>query len=106
MNEKTKYTNSLYGPSSSKAWSTSYFQGNDVNPEVVKAGWGYRADVVNAPGGYRLVNYIKPPKENRWITVYGGAIAKEEGMIDTVFKTTSPKDLENLYMMYLQNQNK
>lgn len=106
MNDKTKSTNSLYGPSSPKAWTTSYYQGNDVNPEVVKAGWGYRADAVNAAGGYRLVNYIKAPGQNRWITIYGGAVAKEEGMIDTVFKTASPKDLENLYMMYLQNQNK
>jgi hypothetical protein len=106
MNDKTKSTNSVYGPSSPKAWTTSYFQGSDVNPEVVKAGWEYRADAVNAPGGYRLVNYIKPPRENRWITVYGGAIAKEEGIIDNIFKTTSPKDLENLYMMHLQNQNK
>jgi hypothetical protein len=106
MNDKTKSTNSVYGPSSPKAWTTSYYQGNDVNPEVVKAGWGYRADAVNASGGYRLVNYIKPPGENRWITIYGGAIAKEESMIDTVFKTASPKDLENLYMIYLQNQNK
>jgi hypothetical protein len=106
MNSKTKSTNSLYGPSSPKAWTSSYYQGNDVNPEVVKAGWGYRADAVNAAGGYRLVNYIKAPGQNRWITIYGGAVAKEEGMIDTVFKTASPKDLENLYMMYLQNQNK
>jgi hypothetical protein len=106
MNDKTKSTNSKYGPSSPKAWTTSYYQGNDVNPEVVKAGWGYRADAVSASGGYRLVNYIKAPGKNNWITIYGGAIAKEEGMIDTVFKTASPKDLENLYMMYLQNQNK
>ena len=106
MNDKTKSTNSVYGPSSPKAWTTSYFQGNDVNPEVVKAGWGYRADAVTAPGGYRLVNYVKPPGKSNWITIYGGAIAKEEGMIDTVFKTASPKDLENLYMLYLQNQNK
>lgn len=106
MNDKTKSTNSVYGPSSPKAWTTSYFQGSDVNPEVVKAGWGYRADAVNASGGYRLVNYIKPPGKSNWITIYGGAIAKEEGMIDTVFKTASPKDLENLYMLYLQNQNK
>jgi hypothetical protein len=104
MNDKTKSTNSIYGPSSPKAWTTSYFQANEVNPEVTRAGWGYRADAVKSSGGYRLVNYVKPPGENRWITMYGGAIAKEEGMIDTIFKTTSPKDLENLYMIYLQNQ--
>jgi hypothetical protein len=105
-NRYTKSTNMKYAPNSTKAWTTAYWQSNEVNPEVTKAGWRYRADAVKANGGYRLVNYVKPPGAKSYTTIYGGAVAKEEGMLDDIFKTSSPKDLENLYMMHLQNKNK
>jgi len=106
LNENTKSTNPIYGPSSTKAWTTSYFKDNEVNAEVTKAGWGYRADVVKSGGGYRLVNYVKPPGSNKYTTIYGNSIAPNEHVMDIIFKTTSPKELEGLYFTYLQNQNK
>ena len=105
LNEKTKSTNAVYGPSSPKAWTTSYFKGNEVDPSVTTAGWGYRADAVKAPGGgYRLVNYVKAPGSDSFVTIYGNSVAPTEDIIDTMFKTTLPKELEGLYMTYLQNQ--
>ena len=105
LNEKTKSTNAVYGPSSPKAWTTSYFKGNEVDPSVTAAGWVYRADAVKAPGGgYRLVNYVKAPGSDSFVTIYGNSVAPTEDIIDTMFKTTLPKELEGLYITYLQNQ--
>jgi hypothetical protein len=87
------------------AWRTSYFKENEVNPEIVKLGWGYRADVVKATGGYRLVNYVKAPGENKYTTIYG-AFSKDEYSLDRGYKLTTAKELQNIYMSYLQYQNK
>jgi len=106
INEKTKSTNPIYMPNSPNAWRTAYFKGNQVNPEVTKAGWIYRADVVKSNGGYRLVNYIKPPNSQNFITVYGAAIAADENIIDNTYKTTTPAQLNAMYINYLHNQNK
>jgi hypothetical protein len=66
----------------------------------------YRADVVKSNGGYRLVNYIKPPNSQNFITVYGAAIADDENIIDNTYKTTTPAQLNAMYINYLHNQNK
>jgi len=105
INEKTKSTNSVYMPNSPNAWRTAYFKGNQVNPEVIRAGWGYRADVVKSGGGYRLVNYVKPPGSQKFITVYGAAVAADENIIDNTYKTTTPAQLNAMYLNYLHNQN-
>jgi hypothetical protein len=103
VNVNTKSTNSKYMVNSPDAWTTSYFKENEVNPEVVKQGWGYRADVVKATGGYRLVNYIKAPGEKKYTTIYG-AFAKDEYSLDRGYKGTTVKELESIYMSYLQYQ--
>ena len=105
INEKTKSTNAVYMPGSPNAWRTAYFKGNQVNPEVTRAGWGYRADVVKSGGGYRLVNYVKPPGSQKFITVYGAAVAADENIIDNTYKTTTPAQLNAMYLNYLHNQN-
>jgi hypothetical protein len=105
INEKTKSTNAVYMPGSPNAWRTAYFKGNQVNPEVIRAGWGYRADVVKSGGGYRLVNYVKPPGSQKFITVYGAAVAADENIIDNTYKTTTPAQLNAMYINYLHNQN-
>ena len=104
MNTNTKSTNSVYMPNSPNAWRTAHFKGGQVNPEVTRAGWGYRADAVKANGGYRLVNYIKPPGANKFITVYGDLVYHKEDLIDTIYKTTSPVELNAMYLNYLHNQ--
>ena len=105
MNPKTKSTNPVYMPNSPNAWRTAYFKSNKVNPEVTKAGWAYRADVVPATnGGYRLVNYVRPPGSNAFVTIYGAAAASDEGIIDNTFKTTTPAQLNAMYLNYLHNQ--
>lgn len=106
MNTNTKSTNSRYLVNSPDAWKTSYFQGNDVNPEVKKAGWEYRADAIATQGGYRLVNYVKAPGSKEFTTIYGNKVTPYENSLDTLFKTTTPKELESLYLTNLQNQNK
>lgn len=105
INERTKSTNPVYMPNSPNAWRTAYFKGNQVNPEVTRAGWGYRADVVKSGGGYRLVNYVKPPGSQKFITVYGAAVAADENIIDNTYKTTTPAQLNAMYLNYLHNQN-
>jgi hypothetical protein len=106
MNEKTKSTNSVYMPGSPNAWRTAFYKGTQINPEVTNAGWGYRADVVRSGGGYRLVNYVKPPKAKGFITIYGAAIAADEYIIDNTYKTTTPAQLSAMYLNYLHNQTK
>ena len=105
INEKTKSTNAVHMPGSPNAWRTAYFKGDQVNPEVTRAGWGYRADVVRSGGGYRLVNYVKPPGSQEFITVYGAAVAADENIIDNTYKTTTPAQLNAMYLNYLHNQN-
>jgi hypothetical protein len=106
INTNTKSTNSKYMVNSPNAWKTSYFRENEANPEITTSGWGYRADVVKAVGGgYRIVNYIKAPKTNYYVTIYGG-VAKDEYTIDRTYKNTTSKQLESLYMTQLQYQNK
>ena len=104
MNEKTKSTNAVYMPGSPNAWKTAFYKGSNINPAVINAGWGYRADVIKSGGGYRLVNYIKPPGAKSYTTVYGAAIATDENIIDNTYKTTSPAELNAMYLNYLHNQ--
>ena len=106
LNTNTKSTNSVYMVSSPDAWKGAYFQGSDVNPEIKKAGWEYRADAIKSGAGYRLVNYIKAPGAKEFNTIYGNAIATDENTLDFTFKTATPAELNNLYLIYLQNQNK
>jgi hypothetical protein len=106
MNEKTKSTNPVYMVNSPNAWKTSYFKGTNINPAVTQAGWSYRADVVRSGGGYRLVNYVRPPKAKGYTTIYGAAIANDENIIDNIYKTTSPAELSAMYLNYLHNQKK
>jgi hypothetical protein len=102
MNEKTKSTNPVHMPNSPTAWTTAHYNGGQVNPEVTRQGWSYRADVVKSGGGYRLVNYIRPPGGKEFITVYGAAIATDERIIDNTYKTTTPVQLNAMYLNYLQ----
>jgi hypothetical protein len=104
MNEKTKSTNSVYMPGSPNAWRTAFYKGTQANPEVTNAGWGYRADVVKSGEGYRLVYYVKPPKTKGFTTIYGSAIATDESIIDNTYKTTTPAQLNAMYLNYLHNQ--
>jgi hypothetical protein len=104
MNDKTKSTNSVYMPGSPNAWKTSFYKGTQINPAVTQAGWSYRADVIKSGGGYRLVNYIKPPATKSYITIYGAAIATDENIIDNTYKTTTPAELNAMYLNYLHNQ--
>ena len=107
MNPNTKSTNAVYMPNSPNAWRTAHYRGGQVNPEVTRAGWSYRADVVPAPGGgYRLVNYIRPPGATKFITVYGAASSTDEAIIDNTYKTTTPVQLNAMYLNYLHNQTK
>ena len=106
INEKTKSTNPVHMVNSPNAWKTAYFNGGQVNPEVTRQGWAYRADVVKSGGGYRLVNYVRAPKTKNFITIYGGAITPDEKIIDNTYKTTTPVQLSAMYLNYLQKQNK
>ena len=102
MNEKTKSTNPVHMPNSPTAWTTAHYNGGQVNPEVTRQGWSYRADVIKSGPGYRLVNYIRPPGSQKFITVYGAAIATDERIIDNTYKTTTPVQLNAMYLNYLQ----
>ena len=106
INDKTKSTNPVYMVNSPNAWRTAHYNGGQVNPEVTKQGWAYRADVVKSGGGYRLVNYVRAPKTKKFITIYGAAITPEESIIDNTYKTTTPVQLSSMYLNYLQKQNK
>lgn len=104
INEKTKSTNPVYMVNSPNAWRTAYFNGSQLNPEVAKAGWRYRADVIAAGGGYRIVNYVKPPGQKGFTTIYGDLVYPKESLIDTIYKTTSPVELNSMYLNHLQKQ--
>jgi hypothetical protein len=106
INEKTKSTNPVHMVNSPDAWTTAYFNGGQVNPEVTRQGWAYRADVVKSGGGYRLVNYVRAPKTNQFVTIYGAAVTPDESIIDNTYKTTTPVQLSAMYLDYLQKQNK
>jgi hypothetical protein len=106
INDKTKSTNPVHMVNSPNAWKTAYFNGAQVNPEVTRQGWAYRADVVKSGGGYRLVNYVRAPKTKNFVTIYGAAITPEENIIDNTYKTTTPVQLSSMYLNYLQKQNK
>ena len=106
MNEKTKSTNPVYMVSSPNAWRTAYYKGTNIDPSVTQAGWGYRADVIKSGGGYRLVYYVKPPNTKGFTTIYGAAIATDENIIDNTYKTTTPAQLNAMYLNYLHNQTK
>lgn len=105
MNVNTKSTNSKYMVNSPNAWRTAYFKENETDLEITKQGWGYRADVIKATGGYRLVNYVKAPGDKTYTTIYG-AFAKDEYSLDKGYKGTTLKELQSIYMSYLQYQNK
>jgi hypothetical protein len=106
INEKTKSTNPVHMVNSPNAWTTAYFNGAQVNPEVTRQGWAYRADVVKSGGGYRIVNYVRAPKTNQFITIYGDLVYPKEAILDNIYKTTSPVELSYMYLNYLQKQNK
>ena len=92
--------------SSPNAWRTAYYKGTNIDPSVTQAGWGYRADVIKSGGGYRLVYYVKPPNTKGFTTIYGAAIATDENIIDNTYKTTTPAQLNAMYLNYLHNQTK
>ena len=100
INEKTKSTNAVYMPNSPNAWRTAYFKGGQINPEVQKQGWAYRADVVNTAGGYRLVHYVRKPGGKQFTTIYGDAIALDEAIIDNTVRMTTPAQLNAMYLNY------
>jgi hypothetical protein len=102
---KTKTTNVNY-PTSANAWKTSYFKENEADPAIAKAGYILRADVAEAPGGYRMISYIKGPKQSNFVTIYGEQIAPNEYILDQTFKTMTPAIVQSTYTSYLQNKNK
>lgn len=106
MNEKTKSTNPVYMPGSPNAWRTAHFKGTQINPEVTRAGWSYRADVIKSGGGYRFVNYVRPPGFKGYTTIYGAAVAADEKIIDNTYKTTTPAQLNDMYLNYLNQSQK
>jgi hypothetical protein len=106
MNEKTKSTDSVNMPGSPNAWRTAYYKGTEVNPAVTQAGWSYRANVIKSGGGYRLVNYVRPPGFKGYTTIYGSLIYPREDIIDNVYKTTTPAELNNMYLNYLNQSQK
>jgi hypothetical protein len=91
---------------SPNAWTTAFYNGGEVNSEVTKQGWAYRADVIKSGGGYRIVNYVRAPKTNQFITIYGDLVYPKEAILDNIYKTTSPVELSYMYLNYLQKQNK
>jgi hypothetical protein len=102
---KTKTTNVNYS-SSVDAWKTAYFKENEADPAITKAGYVLRADVAEAPGGYRMITYIKAPKQSNFVTIYGEQIAPNEYILDQTFKTMTPAIVQSTYNSYLQNKNK
>lgn len=106
INEKTKSTNPVHMVNSPNAWTTAFYNGGEVNSEVTKQGWAYRADVIKSGGGYRIVNYVRAPKTNQFITIYGDLVYPKEAILDNIYKTTSPVELSYMYLNYLQKQNK
>lgn len=106
MNDRTKSTNPVHMPNSPDAWKTAYFKGTQLNPEVAKAGWSYRADAIQTGGGYRIVNYVRPPGKKSFVTIYGDLVYPKESLIDTIYKTTSPVELNSMYLNHLQKQKK
>jgi hypothetical protein len=100
INENTKSTNAVYMPNSPNAWRTAYFKGGQINPEVQKQGWSYRADVVKTGAGYRLVHYVRKPGAKKFNTIYGDAIALDERIIDNTVRMTTPAQLNAMYLNY------
>jgi hypothetical protein len=98
INQNTKSTNAVYMPNSPNAWRTAYFKGGQINPEVQKQGWAYRADVVNTAGGYRLVHYVRKPGSKQFTTIYGNAIALDERIITNTVSMTTPAQLNAMYL--------
>jgi len=102
---KTKTTNVNYS-SSSNAWKTAYFKENEADPSIAKAGYVFRADVAEAPGGYRMISYIKAPGKSNFVTIYGEVVAPNEYILDQTYKTMTPAIVQSTYTSYLQNKNK
>jgi hypothetical protein len=100
INTNTKSTNAVYMPNSPNAWRTAYFKGGQINPEIQKQGWSYRADVVQTGVGYRLVHYVRKPGSKKFTTIYGDAIALDERIIDNTVRMTTPAQLNAMYLNY------
>jgi hypothetical protein len=100
INTNTKSTNAVYMPNSPNAWRTAYFKGGQINPEIQKQGWSYRADVVKTGVGYRLVHYVRKPGTKKFTTIYGDAIALDERIIDNTVRMTTPAQLNAMYLNY------
>lgn len=100
INQNTKSTNAVYMPNSPNAWRTAYFKAGQINPEIQKEGWGYRADVVKTGVGYRLVHYVRKPGTKKFTTIYGDAIALDERIIDNTVRMTTPAQLNAMYLNY------
>ena len=102
---KTKTTNVNYS-SSANAWKTAYFKENEADPAIAKAGYIFRADVAEAPGGYRMISYIKAPGKSNFVTIYGEAVAPNEYILDQTYKTMTPAIVQSTYITDLRNKNK
>ena len=106
INSNTKSTNPVRMVNDPNAWQTAHFSSSQVNPEVTNQGWSYRADAIMTAGGYRLVNYVRAPGTKKFVTIYGGAITPDEGVISNTFRMTTPVQLNSMYLNHLHNQKK
>ena len=104
INDNTKSTNPVHMVNDPNAWQTAHFSGSQVNPEVTNQGWSYRADAIKTAGQYRLINYVRAPGTKKFVTIYGGAITPDEGVISNTFRMTTPAQLNSMYLNHLHNQ--
>lgn len=92
---KTKSTNAKSFDTDPNAWKTSRYNNGDVNPAVSNAGYEFRADIIEAPGGYSFIYYIKPKNSDKFTKRYDTTIIPTEEGVDSFLKTIVPKDLDN-----------
>jgi hypothetical protein len=101
---KTESTNPTYTVNSPNAWKAAYFQDNEAPAELRKAGYTYRADVVLAKGGFRMVHYIQAPDSKKFQTIFGERVFANENDINVTFKNSTLPYVKATYINYLKNK--
>jgi hypothetical protein len=101
---RTGSTNPTYTINSPSAWKAAYFQDNEAPGELRKAGYIYRADVVPAKGGFRMVHYIQAPDSKKFETIFGDRVFTNEADIARTFKNSTLPYVKTTYINYLQNK--
>ena len=106
LSSTTGSTNTVSFPNDPDAWKTAYLKNGDNASDMMKAGFVYRADVVQDSKGYHFVHYIKSGKEGKFYTIEDTNYAPTEFAFKEIFKTTTLTEVKDKFLKHRQSLNK